>query len=214
MTQMNPHLRFLYAIFLSLLVHITLVIWMQQHKQFREQDEQGILQVTLQHLSNLDHGTSANSKSNLQGNSKTKAKQNTPSVTAIGMPDSIGLTRANPISSKPIQETTSPSFQQNQYMIAMKQVQLAQHFELLKEASRIGLTNLTIQLRPLISESLNCMQQTVDEFECHPTQNEEKKKILKQFFDLAIEAKKFGIVENPLRLDLGSGRSITTTLLP
>jgi hypothetical protein len=96
----------------------------------------------------------------------------------------------------------------------MQQAQVAQQLALRKEAIRAGLTNLTFQLRPLVLENINCIQKTGDQFECQPTQNEETQKMLKQFFDLAGEANKVGIAENPLRLDLGSGRGVTMTLQP
>jgi hypothetical protein len=216
---MNVQSRFLFAILLSLFAHVILIEWLQPNTTLILHGEQGVLQVYLrqdtgshsaQKLSGSVGVTSSIDQQLAPKSNFVQSKSALPPA-ASTLPGSI-VERGNVSSPSPWQPLAHNS--QNQYMIAMQQAQVAQQLALRKEAIRAGLTNLALQLRPLILENINCIQKTGDQFECRPIQNEETQKMLKQFFDLAGEANKVGIVENPLRLDLGPGRSVTMILQP
>jgi hypothetical protein len=64
----------------------------------------------------------------------------------------------------------------------------------------------------VITGKINCAQQEDNEIECIPAQKEKVYTLLKQFFDLASEAHKLGIAENPVRMDLGTDQGVSITL--
>jgi hypothetical protein len=206
---MNSRFHFFIAILASLLVHVILITLILPKTPLPQRDEQGPLQVFMQQNDN-GHGqkkhprqvenTSFTGKSTV---AKHKPELNSPALipSMINLPSEIANSRTS-------------TNTQNLYMYAMQQAQFAQQRAIRTVTIHAGLSNLSAQLRPLIKGNIDCVQRVDNEFECAPVQKEKVFTVLKQFFDLVIEARKLGIIENPARMDFEPELIVSFTFLP
>jgi hypothetical protein len=200
---MNERFRLFAAILISLLLHLVVLAWIMHLAQVRVHDGQGILQVFLMNETRqserpvqLPVGTAAPS---------TKAPQLNPAPKPLVipvLPHAVGKGTAPP---------PPDSLQEEELMKAMHIAQLAQQRESERAAVMAGLSNLAAQLRPVLHARIECVQLAAG-FECTPEPEERTRPLLMQFFNLAIEAHRLGVTENPLRLEFGPEQVLSVTL--
>jgi len=216
---MNARFRLPIAILVSLLAHITLLMWALPQVQVNPPDGQGQLHVFLLQYAD-EHG-----RRHLQPPVET-------SSSAIRNPEAkheniLRRPAPMPAASKTTQVVTEdlqgpshfhwqppPSYQQNQVMNAMQQAQLAHQRDMRVAGVLAGLSNLSLQLRPVLTGRIDCTQQTNNEIDCTPAPKDDMRSLLVQFFNLALDAHLLGIAENPVRMDFGPGIGVSVTLLP
>ena len=218
MQDMNVRFHFPIAILVSLLVHAILMALILPRGSFRQREGHGILQIIMQQ-NNIEPGRGnliPSDETSLKTARNTEVKHKVASVGAVPMPAAINLPQ--PIEQERealerFQRQPSPSYPQMQIMNAMLQAQLAQQRSIRSAAVLAELSNLSTRIRPAISGKIECVQQADNEIECVPAQEEKVYTFLKQFFDLAIEARKLGIAENPVRMDFEPELSVSIRLL-
>lgn len=204
---MNERFRLPIAVLVSLLLHIAVLVWVMQLVKVRSPDGQGLLQVFLQN----DVRTS-DRPIQFQGDTAPPALKN-PQPKPVQTPTDIPkLPRS--ITGGHFHAPPYPAVQQAEQMNAMRLAQLAQQREAERAAVMTGMTNLAAQLRPLISTSLVCAQQTKNEIDCTPAPEDKLRPLLKQFFNLAIQARRLGVAGNPVRMDFGPELGVSVTLQP
>ena len=106
-----------------------------------------------------------------------------------------------------------PAYRQSEIMNAMQLAQLAQQRQSQMAAVMAEMSNLSAQMRPVMSGKFDCVQQPNNEISCTPAPKDSVHSYLVQFFNLALEARRLGIAENPLRLDFGPDSWVSVTLL-
>lgn len=195
-------------------MHSALLTLMQPQKKLSQNDEQGIFQVTLQQYANNGQHLSP-LKANIPATRKAEVGQKPSSVSSIqtlplfSFPMGNGGPMPNRLSGQP-----SPVIQQSNMMEAMREAQLAQQRAMRSNAVRAALSALSNQIRPLVTGKINCVQQAGNDIECVPAQTEKNFTLLTHFFDLVLEARSLGMVENPVRMDFGPELEVSITLLP
>lgn len=209
---MNVYLRLSIAVLVSLLAHVVLLMWVMQQVRERLPDEHGLLQVYLsQHTGQPVRQSSLQSvETALSTTKKTADRQmQKPTDTArqvqdasSGRPDS-GHFRWQPPS----------TYQQNEILNAMQLAQMAHQREAHAGAVMAGLSNLSAQLRPVITASIVCTQQVDNEIDCIPAPKDQERILLEQFFNLASEAHRLGVAGNPVHMDFGPELGISINFL-
>ncbi|WP_283745056.1 hypothetical protein [Sideroxydans sp. CL21] len=209
---MNAHLRLSVAILVSLLAHVIALLWVMQQVRMRLPDEHGLLQVFLPQYSH-EHarhpflqsaetappsGKNADAKHAQKSAGPAKATQETSS----GRPASGRFYWQPPA-----------VYRQNDMVNAMQQAQLAQQREAHRAAVMSGISNLAVQLRPVITASIVCTQQASNEIDCIPAPKHQERLLLEQFFNLALEARRLGVAENPVRMDFGPELRVSVSFL-
>jgi hypothetical protein len=207
---MNERLRLPVAILVSLLIHCALLLWIVQLEKIRSPESERLMQVF---LLNKDQGfgrqpqfaagSTMPSINSTQPQSERKPEAlPTPPQSVTGVQQNPGLFRFQ-----------NPTFnQQAEQMNAMRLAQLAQQREAERAAVMAGMTNLAAQLRPLIRTGIVCVQQTKNEIDCTPAPDDKLRPLLKQFFDLAIQARRLGVAGNPVRMEFGPEQVLSITL--
>ena len=210
---MNSYVRFSLAVLLSLIAHFTLLISMLPKERLRPHEQQKVFQVTLQQNTNREQPL-AQLAASFSAIRRTEETHKSSLVPTVQMPTTIYLPRAEDRATLGrLQAQSSSMYQQNQIMIAMQQSKMAHERELRKSSILAGLSNLSVTLRPLVTEKIVCLQQTANEIKCTPAQKEETQIILRQFFELALEARNLGIAKNPISMEFGDGTSVSITFL-
>jgi len=208
---MNSHLRVLTAIMLSLFVHGVLMLSMRSHKIISPQEKSGTLQVTFQKYTPVvSHSLPTKSRIAVKNNSA--AKEKLLSVQPVQPPTPAYLAHGEEsFPQDRLQRQLSPANQQNQIMMAKRQSIMAHERELRRSSILAGLSNLSATLRPLVTEKIVCLLQADHEIKCTPAPKQETQIILRQFFELALEAHQLGIAENPFSANFGIGMGVSVT---
>ena len=216
---MNARFRLIIAILVSLLAHISLLIWILPQMQVRPPNGQGQLYVFLPQSAD-EHGRrqlqppagpSSSAIRKLETKHVNKLQRPAPMPATAKPPPSVTENRQAP---GHFHWQPPPSSRQYEAMNAMQQAQLAHQRESRVTATLAGLSNLSVQLRPALINRINCTQQTDKEIDCIPAPKVEMRLLLVQFFNLALEAHRLGIAENPVRMDFGPKSGVSVTLLP
>lgn len=208
---MNSYVRFSIAVLLSLIAHFTLLISMLPKEQLLPHEQQKVFQVTLQQMTNREQPLAALAAM-LPAARRPEDKKKSLLLLPKEVSTTINLPREEDRATLGrLQAQSSSMYQQNQMMIAIQQSKLAHERELRKSSILAGLSNLSLNLRPLVTEKIVCLQLNNNEIKCTPTQKKETQIFLKQFFDLAKEARNLGIAENPVNMDFGAGLGVSVT---
>ena len=77
-----------------------------------------------------------------------------------------------------------------------------------------GLSNLSARLSPVLTGRIVCSQDADRRFECTPAPGKEADALLTQLFGLALEARRLGLAENPMRVDFGPEQGVSIIFPP
>ena len=91
----------------------------------------------------------------------------------------------------------------------MQQARFAQRSESRKAAVLAGMSDLAVQLRPVVHAKIDCARQADDRIGCTPEPEIELRPFLARFFNLALEARQLGIAGNSVRMDFGPGAGVS-----
>lgn len=189
---MNIRPRFSISILISLSVHLALLLWALPQMQKPQPEGQGLLQVFIEKHAGLS------AKKTSEVTRVSKAADPIPITHKIGTSPSGHFLWQPP-----------PSRDPNEVANAMQLAQLAQQRESQRYAVSSGLSNLSVQLRPVITGNILCKQQVSTLIECLPEPDEKIRPLLEQFLFLALQAHQLGIATNPVRLDFGSEQGLS-----
>lgn len=216
---MNARYRLPITIMVSLLFHIALLKWFLLQTQVRPLHHQAIFQVSLSSYAQIHRqllppvATASSVIRNAK--SKQEPKQQPILQRPAPTPAKANLAQIN------IKQSTSrfrwlppPSNQQNDVINAMRHAQLAHQRESHAAAVFAELSNLSVQLRHALTGKIVCVQQSDHAIDCTPEPDDKMSPLLEQFLNLALEARRIGIGENPMRMDFGPELGVSVTLLP
>ncbi|MBI5890312.1 MAG: hypothetical protein HZB47_06500 [Nitrosomonadales bacterium] len=205
---MNERLRLPISILASLLLHIAVLMLIAGQLKERVTDGRGLLQVFLQNKVREQGRPLQLAVSNAAPAIKNpQVKAHKPA--AIKLPQSIAAGR--PASGR-FRWQPPPANQQDELTSSMQIAQFAQQRESRKAGVMAGLSNLAAQLRPLVKTRIACTQQADNEINCLPEPEKNLRPLLEQLFGLAIEARRLGVAENPLRMEFGPEAGVSVML--
>ncbi len=209
---MNARFRLSIAVLVSILAHAIASAWIMQQVREPSLHGHGPLQVFLQQKIN-EHGRhpvaqSAGTASSFSGTAAVGRSQKPRGLTR---PDG-NIATDRPASGR-FRWELPPAYEQNQIMSAIRQAQIAQQRESQKAAVLAGMSNLAAQLRPVVDAKIDCAPQAGNQISCTPEPEQNLRPLLEQFLNLALEAHRLGITENPVHMDFGSGSGVSVNFL-
>jgi hypothetical protein len=209
---MNTYLRLAIAVLISLLVHAIVLVWVMPRVKVHANDDRGLLQVFLR------KNTSEPARQQLASSAEQASLSNKSLVAKhVEAPAKIVQTDRNDLAGAPtsghFRWQSLPAYQQSEIMNAMQLAQLAYQRESQVAAVMAGMSNLSAQMRPVMTGKFDCAQQPNNEINCTPVPKDNERPYLLQFFNLATEARRLGIAENPVRMDFGPESWVSITLL-
>ena len=202
---MNAHFRLSIAVMVSLLAHIIVLVCVMQQVRVQSPNGRGLLQVFLpQHID--VHGRQPVVQS---AGTAVAGRPQKPH----GLAPSGGNIAAGRPASGHFRWEPPPAHEQNEIMSAMRQAQIAQQRESRKAAVMAGMSNLAVQLRPVVDTKIDCARQADNQIVCTPEPEQKLRPLLEQFLNLALEARRLGIAGNPVRMDFGPGSGVSVNFL-
>jgi hypothetical protein len=190
---MNSRTRLSISFMLSLSFHIVLVMWVMTTKPEVMQEGFRVLQVILQ-----THST-------------TQQRPNKVVPASL----SVGDTKANDPSaatsdiSGKFHWQPPPAHGQANLLNEMRQAQFAHQQGMQRAAVSDSLNDVVSKMEPLLKESVTCTQQQDDVIDCVPVPNEEMKPLLERFLYLATDAHRFGMAQNPMKIEFASKHRVS-----
>ena len=204
--DMNENLRFPIAIMISLLIHFIVLMWIMQQVKEPAPIGQAPLQVFLRQGLHGHDGVSLELPVGAATIKNPEVSHTSESDRSILRPRT-GATGHQASNSPPAE------FRQDEMMNAMHLAQLARQREFQKASVQAALTNLAVQMHPMVRSRIVCVQQSEGRINCNPESGNKLRPLLEQFFSLAKEARQLGIADNPVYLDFGPEQSVSVKLL-
>jgi hypothetical protein len=215
---MLTYARIPIAVVTSLLVHVALLIGiMYQVVKVRPLEMHGLMQVTLHPSLNKSSAQpqSQLAETTLSETSKPKFKSK-PKLETVepgsDVPKPTQTIAKNSQISGHFRWRPPSTYNQREVMNAMQLEQIA--FQRKAEINAVlqGLSAISSQLGLVITERIDCTQQANDNLDCVPEPGENERSLIVQFFNLAIQAHRLGITENPVRMDFSETSGVSVML--
>ncbi len=211
---MNTYLRILIAAMASLLIHIALIIGVIHQMKLRPHDKQSVFQVALNlPLNKPRFQTPPQLETTLfkiRKPSAIRAKQTVTPKPDIPKPTQTAAMDGPLLGN--VDWHSPPTYQRNEIMNALQLTQLAHQRESQVTAVLSGLSAIASQLRPIITDSIVCTQQVDNNIDCIPELKENERLLIIQFFNLALQGHRLGIIQNPVRMDFGAALGVSLML--
>ena len=205
---MNAHFRLSIAVLVSFLAHVIVLVWVMQQVSVQSPNVRGPMQVFLpQHINEPGRrpiAQPAKAASLFFGTAEAGRPQK-----PRGVAGSDGSVVAGRPATGHFRWELPPAHEQNEIMSAMRQAQIAQQSESHKAAILAGMSNLAVQLRPVVNTKIDCARQEDHQIGCTPEPEQKLRPLLQQFFNLALEARRLGIAGNPVHMDFGLGAGVS-----
>lgn len=198
--------QILIAALISLLIHAILLMVILQPVKVRPPNKEGLVQVAL-HLSFSQSGVQSRLQLPEATSSKTRKSDRKP-IRALQTVKPKPIVANDQISGRFYWRPPS-AYQQSEVMNAMQLQQIA--FQRRSQAAAVldGLSSIASQLGPVITSKIICTQQDNDEINCVPEPKENERSLIVQFLNLAMQAHRLGLSENPLHMDFGATSGVS-----
>lgn len=178
---------------LSLSLHIVLLMWVMTTKPEVMQDGMRVVQVILQ-----THSTTQQRPNKVE-----------PASLAAGATKTNNPSAATSNISGKFHWQPPPTHGQVNLLNEMRQAQFAHQQGMQRAAVSDGLNDIVSKMEPLLKESVTCTQRQDDAIDCMPVPNEEMKPLLESFLYLATDAHRFGMAQNPMRIEFASKHRVS-----
>lgn len=211
---MNARFHISVVVLASLSIHIFLLMWIMHQIKVSLPESQRVVRYS--HYRNPQQtsrppqfvaGTTTPSINDTEQRSERKQEaSSSPSSPAARGKQRFGLFRSQG-------PTAQLRAEQSNAEDLVRVAQLTQQRELQRTTIRTAISNLAVQLNPIVNVIIVCREQANTKIECTPAPSKKVRPLLERFFHLALEARQTGMADNPVHIDFGSSRGVSIRLL-